>query len=117
MLKYCIQMPEEKDIERTFEVMFAFGFVFTKNRRLKTYLEVKNSHSLFERGDWLWLIIGYDDCQNVFGVSQAFDRSIHEFYPIKLDDFLWSMFEMKQPALPIQEGSTPSEYFRFTPPV
>lgn len=115
MLKYRIEMPDEKAARLTFEVMFSFGFVFT-NQRVKTYLEVTNSHSSLERGDWLWLIIGYDECQNVFGVSRPFGRTIQQFCPIKLDDFLWIMVDgIKDEPKLVTDDAEIVEYFKFTP--
>ncbi len=112
-------MIYSEQIDYTFEVLFGFGFVFTAGNRINNYKTVKAKHSALERGDWMWAISGYDEeCQRVFGVSQPFDSSTYIFTEITLDDFLWEMVEeIREPALPIEEGSTPNEYFKFTPPL
>ena len=116
--KYKIQTISSQDVDDAFEVLFGFGFVFTTSERIKDYETVKAQYSALERGDWSWVICGYDEeCQRVFGVSRPFDYSIHKYTHITLDDFLWEMVEeIRETALPI-EGSTPSEYFKITPPL
>ncbi len=111
-------MVYAEQVDNTFEVLFGFGFVFTTSERIKDYETVKSQYSTLERGDWMWAISGYDEeCQRVFGVSRPFAR-IYDFAEITLDDFLWEMVEeIREPAPPIGEGSTPSEYFKFTPPL
>ncbi len=112
-------MVYAEQVDNTFEVLFGFGFVFMTGQRMKDYETVKAQYSSLERGDWVWAISGYDEeCQRVFGASRPFDYSIYNFTEITLDDFLWEMVEeIREPAPPIGEGSTPSEYFRFTPPL
>lgn len=115
--KYKIQIMSTQDVDNAFEVLFGFGFVFTTGERIKDYKTVKAKYSSLERGDWMWVISGYDEeCQRVFGVSRPSDSSVYDFTEITLDDFLWEMVEeIRETPLPIGEGSTPSEYFKFTP--
>jgi len=117
--KYRIRTVLAEQVDNTFEVLFGFGFVFTTGERIKDYETVKAQYSSLERGDWMWVISGYDEeCQRVFGVSRPFDSSIYDFTEITLDDFLWEMIEeIREAPLPIGEGSTPSEYFHYAPPL
>lgn len=120
-MKYKIRTITQSEIDNTFAVLFAFGFVFTTHKRIRDYESVKAEHSINEREEWNWIITGYDEeCQRVFGVMSLYSYESYDFRDITLDDFLWEMVEEMQNELTDTqptEGSTPSEYFKFTQPI
>lgn len=86
---YKIQVKTLADVDKTLETLFGFGFVFRKECRINNLKELKAECSDMERGEWGWIIHGYDtDCQMVFGVSRAFDWTILNYLSISLDEFL-----------------------------
>lgn len=123
---YRISVMSLEDVDKALEVMFGFGFVFMRAERWSNMEQIRRWFSDMERGEWAWIIHGYDnECQMVFGTSRAFDYSILRYTITTLDEFIedkcccphaWAELKKDTDISVLRENDEgePVELFKYT---
>ena len=88
MNKYKISVGRDRnEIQRVLTELFKYGFVFSRNQRVKDYETVKRYWE-FNMDGWRWIITGYDEnCKAVIGASDGYS-DLSEFTEIKMEEFI-----------------------------
>jgi len=76
--KHKISIDGTDDAVNKIKILFAFGFLFTPDKRISSIEEFNENYHSFKLRTWSYFVIGIDgcDCEKVFSVYRFMDDCI-----------------------------------------
>jgi len=111
--KYRIKVESDiTKIRHTLNYLFKYGYVFSEDKRYKTFSQIRSAFRNRDMEDWNYIVTGIDDeCKMVIGFLPiwAWSSDVRSYTLITIEDFLVKMGHVNPCDFPPKVGDWPMD--------